>query len=406
MSINTHLVQIFQRPRQGSAFIAQHIATGYRHSIIAKGGFDTASWSLQLNTSGAEIAFSQYIGCVVRVYVDNPNEPIWEGFINRVTWRVGGLVLTRSFDAMMNRVTVTFYNADSAATNKTEQTSVVDNAQSQAIFGIKEGSLDAGVHHSNANKTHKEIMRDTRRSVASWPQISVATADGGDGIIEFEAKGLQYFAWDWQNYKNTDTTLDNASFLFGNVTCNAPSPYLPANAPYVYDVSAAIGIKISANASFQMSRKSESGGTYLQFLQSIVEAGDGTNEWVFGIETPDVNTGKRQVYYRRANTAIQYNASALADSGRLRDLSGRIIPGYLVRPDAGVRINDILTGWDGLGDDPRTGYLERIEYDGESGSVSWSTGDGTDLEDAMQRTQRIKPYAANNPFAAPPRNNL
>lgn len=418
-----HRISLYQRPRQGTGFVAQHVASGYRHSILAMGGFDTASWNLQLSPSAAEQAFQNYMGLVVRVYVDNPLVPVWEGFINRITWRVGGLVLSRSFDGMMNRVAVSYYNTKSAAATKTEKTIEVDTVQSQNIFGVKQGTLDAKLHYNNANKTHKEVLRDTRKSVASWPQISVSSGDGGDGIMEFEAKGLQYFAWDWQTYTQLDPSaggsaiLANAYRAFEILTVQttfAGGIYLPANGAFVYEQGADTGAvprtgayrDIAFNTAFQIQTESQGASTYLQFLQELVEAGDGTNRWVFGIGLPDPNGGQRNVYYRPANTNILYTCNALSDSGRLRDVNGAVIPGYLVRPDASVRINDILIGWDERGDDPRISYIQRIEYDAEANTVAWSNGDGADLENALQRSNSVKAYAANTPFAAPPRNNL
>jgi hypothetical protein len=416
MAAKLHTAHLYQPPAQGTAFVAQHAAVGYRHTIMAKGGFDTASFTLQLSPAAAELAFSNYLGCVVRVIVDNPDEPVWEGYIDRMTWRAGGVAITRGFDNMMNRVNVTYYNADSAAGTKTEQTAVTNSAASQALYGVKEGSIDAGVHYDNADKTHKTALRDLRKNIYAYPQVSVAASEGGDGVLEIECKGLQYYVWDWSNYKLAESDPSNATsdlwIAFARAigeTAYASAIMVPANATLVYDTGTIVGgaswlrdIDTTVTAA-QISYASENGQTHLQFLQSIVEAGDGVNRYVFGISSPDPNDGLRRVYYRQADTTIRYTAYALSDTGRLRDVYGRVVPPWLVRPDAGVRINDILTGWDESGDDPRIGYIESIEYDAEAGTVAWQTGDDITLEGAMQRKKPLKAYGANNPFAATPR---
>lgn len=418
MAAKLHSVHLYQPPRQGTAFVAQHAAIGYRHGIMAKGGFDTASFTLQLSQPAAELAFSNYLGCVVRVIVDNPDEPIWEGYIDRMTWRTGGVAVTRGFDNMMNRVNVTYYNADSPSANKTEQTAVANQLASQALYGVKEGSIDAGVHYNNADKTHKEALRDLRKNIYAYPQVSVAASEGGDGVLEIECKGLQYYVWDWSNYKLAKTNpsaitsvLHVAFARATGETAYAGGIMVPANATLIYETGVFAGGAdwlrfIVSNTAAQISYASESGQTHLQYLQSIVEAGNGVQQCVFGITLPDPNNGKRYVYYRPADTAIKYTAYAMSDTGRLRDLYGGVVPPWLVRPDAGVRINDILTGWDEAGDDPRIGYIESIEYDADAGTVQWQTGDDITLEGAMQRKKPLKAFAANNSFAANPRQTV
>jgi hypothetical protein len=416
MSKRIHNVFIYQNPRQGASFISQHVAGGYRHSKMAKGGDDTASFVLHFTPSQAEVAFEQLLGCVVRVYVDNTEDPIWEGYIDRMTWRPGGITVTRGLENMSNRVNVTFYNADSAAANKVENTTHYDMTESIAVYGLKEGVYDAGVHFNNADKTHKVYLRNLLRNIYGWPQVSAVSASGGDGVIEIECKGLQYYAWDWQDYNApkgsaADVTLDlvTAFLRVAGDSVFAGGVYLPANAPYVYAVGALAGgadwlkfVKVGA-APANISLVSAGGQTYLQFIQGLVEAGDGTNRFVFGITYRQPGNNQRYIYYNYANTAVVYTTYALSDAGRLRDVYGQVIDPWRVKPDAGIRINDILIGWSAEGDDPRIGYVERIEYDADAGSVSWQTGDDITLEGAMQRMKRYKKFKANDPFAAKPR---
>lgn len=404
-----HFVHILQNPFQGSAFIAQHLAGGYRHGIMAKGGYDTASFTLQLAMDKAEIAFADYIGTIVQVYVDNPMEPVWEGYIERITWRKGGVSITRSLENMTNRVTVTYYNNTSAAANKTEQTVTVNNLGSQALYGIKEGSLDGGVHYA-ADITHKEAVRSLHLAAYAYPQVSVVAAQGGDGVLEFECKGLQYMAWDWSQYKLVSAVSQAASSAFGNASINTAAD-APPNAAAIYATDPAYAAAIAyrdrvTNTGFQMPRGSQGGQTHLQFLQSVIEGGDGGSRWVFGVTTIDPNTGLRYVVYRPADPTIRYTAYAVSDTGRVRNVYGQVIDPWLVLPDVGIRINDILIGWDEAGDDPRIGYIESVTYEADSGMVQWQTGDDVTLEGAIQRKKPIKRYQANAPFSAVPRQTL
>jgi hypothetical protein len=132
-----------------------------------------------------------------------------------------------------------------------------------------------------------------------------------------------------------------------------------------------------------MSRESRTGQTFLQFMQSIAEAGDGSQQYAWGIGALDPNSQTRRIYYRPASTTVRYTVNALTDVGRVRDANGTPVPGWLVQADAGIRINDILTGYNQPGDDPRVGYIETVSYDGETGLVTFTTGDNITMEGAL-----------------------
>lgn len=404
-----HYAHIYQRPREGSAWVASYQAFEYKHRIMALGGDDTASFSLRVKPAEAEYIYSYLIGSVVRIHVDDPIQPIWEGYIERVTYRAGGLTMTRSLENMINRASVTFYNASAPGAVKTETTSVVDNTASQAIYGVKEATVDAGIHYDNADKTHKTVLRSTLAAIRAWPQVSVANGAGGGGaLIEIELRGLQYMAWDWAVYASTAGTVA-AWQVLERMTIRTDLS-APPNATYIYETAGAAGSvaarNIGQNTAFNMSRTSQSGQTYLQFIQSIVEAGDATNLWVYGITMLDPNALTRTVYYKAATTAVRYQAFAYKDTGRLRDTSGVLVPGWLVTPDCGVQLMDVLIGYNQVGDDPRIGYIMAIDYDAETGLVSFQTGDNVTIEGVLQKDRYFKAHGHWSRFGANVRNVL
>lgn len=364
---------------------AQYTALNYRHKLTWHGGDDTASMTIVVTRKEAESIFKNYVGNIARVYVGNPVVPIFEGFINTVVYEVGNMVFRRSLDNMFNRVEVTYWNTDSGLANKTETTAQTNNATSQAIYGVKGGNVDAGVHFDNANKTHKTILRDTIRSVMSYPDISVASRAGGDVLLSLELKGLHHI-WDWETYTRGSNATDTAGAVLWNVTVGS---LYSVNAPSLFEIIGVAGYDalVSSNAGFSISYNSLTGQSYLQFIKSIVEAGDGVNEWVFGITRYDVNRAsatKRQVYYRAANTAIKYYSRALGKPGEIYDISGRVYPPWLVRPDNGIQVVDVLANFQNeVGDDPRKSYIKFIEYDAESQMVSWQSSDDATLEGAL-----------------------
>jgi hypothetical protein len=388
---------------------------GYRHRINAIGGFDVASCSLQTDISTGERLFYEGLGNVIQFYPAGGNGliPIWEGYINRITYRVGGIAYTAGLDDMANRVRVTYYNADSAAAQKTEQTVVVNDDYSQLIYGVKEANIDAGIHYNNGNKTHKTVLRDTIKSIKAWPQISTAPAGGSDTVIEIECKGFYYFAWDWLTFSSTNTTLFSPFNLISLLCCATTGigGLTGENAQLIYAVNTGGGATnqfIEANAAFLMSAESKSGQTYLQFIQSIVEGGDGTEQYVIGITPYSQFTPTRYCYYRRASQELRYTTKGKREDGVIRNRFGAIIPGYEVVPDCFIQITDNLQryafGGSGGGDDPSLNYLSSVEYDGDTGKVSWQSGDNITMEGAIQEDRYFR--RSGQRFGAPLRQTL
>lgn len=382
---------------------------GYSHRISALGGFDTASMTLRLSAAEAEDFFGYAPGCTAQIYGRNPQVPVWEGYVDRVTYSVGTLVLSRSLSEMGNNVKVTYYND---ATGTTQITADVNNTDSQAIYGSKSLNLDAGIHF-NADTTHKTSLRNTILALQAWPSMSVAgSADFGDGTIEIELKGFMYMALEWSIYNQTTNTGTNPpSNLFSRLTISGnATDNLAPNAPYIAETSTTIngtaGRLIEANTAFQMSRVASSGQTYLQFIQSIVEAGDAADRYVFGITPWGLYGPTRLFYYRKANKIVAYQVRALQGDGRLLDVYGRPIrPQYEIEPDYAVALMDILIGYEQAGDDPRVGYIQSVEYEGDNDAISWQTADNLTMEGVLQKNRYFRAHGSPR-FGAPVRTRL
>jgi hypothetical protein len=415
-TIAPHYMHVYQRPRQGTAEVAQYKVAQYRHRLVANGGYDSASCALNVRKSEAEWIFSNLIGCVVRFHADNPMATFFEGYIERITYRTGSITFTKSLENMANRVNVTYYNTDSAAAFKTEdiQTAigtVIENTQSQAIFGLKMLNFDAGVHHGTS-RTHKNLLRQTMQAIRAWPQISVAYGGENSGaIIEVEVRGLHYMAWDWEQSIVTSGLNPDANIAFERLTVRTTSPIHPQNAPYIYltgptSVPREGSVEfIAVNAAFTFNVTSSSGQTYLQQIASIAEAGDGSTQYVYGI-TPPKNDGNRYVYYQPASSVVKYNVNALRDTGRIRDIHGRILPGWEITPDGVFETMDIRLGFNAVGDDPRSGYIQSVEYDGETGQAAIQSGDNVTMEGVLQRDRYFKAHSGRRAFGAPLRQTL
>jgi hypothetical protein len=409
-----HYVAIFQKLPRASSFTGlgfqkQYQVFNYTHRKIARGGDDSASCSIRCSRSEGERIFTDFIGNLVQFYVDlTPINPIFEGLVTRITLRTGGVTLTRSTDEMANSVDVVFYNFNTGASPKTNQTSTVVLQDSVDIFGVKHGTFDAGVHYNSGNLSHKTVLRNTLRTIRAYPQISVSNNDRIEGtIVELEIKGLREYAWNWQNYVSTDTTLKTAGATFEALTVRSDLAIFPSNASYIYatGVSGSAAVEgVVANTAFDISQESRSGQTYWQFLQSILEAGDASVQYVCGISRSNIFNATRYVYYRGASTTVKYTVRALEDAGRVRNLAGVIVPGYLVEPDAAIQITDVFANWANAGDNPTLSYVEEITYDGETGKIQWSSADNATLEGVLNGGKYFK--RSGSMFGAPVRQLL
>lgn len=421
--IKQHYLHVYDKARQagytGTAastdtvpllgnWIRTYEAEAYKHRLVAKGGFDSASCAVRVLPAEAEYAFTNLVGNTAHIYVDNPAEPIFEGYISRITYRVGSIALTRSVDEMANTVRVTYYDANSTATVKTEVNSAVNNALSVAQYGPKAQNFDANIHYNNADKTHKTALRSVLLGIRSWPMVSVTTGDFDAGLLEIELRGLHYMAWEWAIYESTATGTNTPNALLERLSVRAVGNEPPLSY-YLFETSpstpSSASRLINTNSAWTISRESRSGQTYMQFIESLVEAGDGLDKWVYGLTPWGEHGPTRLVYYRKADKTVKYQAFALRETGILRDVYGSVVDGWRVKPDGAVRLMDALIGYDAAGDDPRISYLDAIEYDGDTGAVTWQTADNMTMEGVLQKDRYFRAHGKPR-FGAPVRTVL
>lgn len=366
-----HFLHIYQRPAIGSAFLARKRIYGYQHQILNVGGFDTASGEVTVNPVEGEMALENWTGCRVAVFVDNPLEPIWEGLITRLSFGS----FTISLDNMFNRVRVTRSLGNNVLGSLNQSGTRANNTDSQAIFGIKEGSIDGGTEHRAAIDTPGDLaLRDQKLAFHSWPKASLIPGQTPPGILRLEMQGF-YHTLEWENFTSTSTVADNASvFVSDRITGLANGTTFFDNADTAL---------IDTNTDFTRVRKSQNGSTVWQQLQNIQEMGDSAGDkWVMGITPTDPTEGRR-FYYQQANLTVEYTALA-RDGFRIRNQWGGLIRPWTAQADRKIRVNDLLVGWGSQGDDPRETYIESIQYDAERQTVSWQGEDDISTDGVFQ----------------------
>jgi hypothetical protein len=388
MPIPQHTIHVYQRPAQGSSFLKRYPVYNYQHSISNQGWFDTASCDLAIRSAseGNDI-LNGYLGAFVQIYVDNPVVPIWEGLINRITFNAGGASYTISLDEMANRVSVVYTGAANAA----GQTTIANNTNSQAIFGIKQDQIEFGTDTTPGPASQRGHLRDTIIAQRAFPQTAISQAQGETNLVHLELIGI-FHTLEWEKQFTVLTTGSNTATTKINATLAAL-----ANGTTFFNSADTSQVDTNAITIPDQQR----GISTWELIQKIAESGDATNYWIAGILPTDPNLGTRRLYYRQFNSTVEYTALQ-ADSLKPRNAYGQPIAPWLIVPDRSIRVTDTLVGFgSSIVSDPRVTYIQSVEYDANSQSVQWFGADDTTARAAFHLKRRFKPLGKNMPGSAP-----
>lgn len=370
MSNPIPMLHIYDKPKLGSAFIRRYPALHYRHQILAIGGFDTASCQLPVGRAEGETILENCVGNRVAIFMNNPFDPIWEGFINRVTLTLPGIILTRTLDETGNRIVIN--STPSTGSGIPAITTTVNNTASQAVYGIKSKTERSARLHGVG--TYAASLSARLLNDLAYPLTSAASNSGEvNAFIELELKGF-YHTLDWENDTITGTrpTRNGSTGWFDVYLSTHPNgtTFISSDARDL--TNNAITYPGVAD-----------GSIIWQKMRMLAECGNNAERWITGVGPFDYNTGTRRLYLRPADTTVKYTAK-VNQPGRLFSPQGAIVEPWTVRPDGVVRVIDALVGWDGDGFDPRDAYLAAIEYDADTGRVNWQSDDNITMPGALQ----------------------
>lgn len=392
MAIPYHYIHIFQRQKQGTAFLKRYPTYNYQHTIANMGWFDTASCDLAIRSAseGNDI-LNNYLGSFVRIFVDNPVVPIWEGLINRITFNSGLASYTISLDEMANRVGVVV----TAAANVAAETALVNNTNSQAVYGIKQDQIEFGADTATGTSTQRLRLRDTILSQRAWPQTAISQAQGQTNLVHLELIGI-FHTLEWEKvFTATATTSTGVQ-----ATITAILGALANGSTFINNADVS---KVGAPASTMLVPDQQRGVSQWERIMKMAEAGDATDYWIAGVTPTDPNKRTRVLYYQKSNAVVEYTALQ-SDGLKPRNIYGQPIAPWLVVPDKAIRIQDTLVGFgSAIQTDPRVTYIQNIQYDANSQQVQWFGADDTTARAAFQLKRAFKPLSKNMPNTAPTR---
>lgn len=378
MALPVHSLHIFEKPAAGTDFLRRFTAYNYQHTIANQGWFDTASCDIAVRSQGEGFnILNNYLGNFIRVFVDNPAQPIWEGLINRLTFNAGNASYTAGLDELANRVSVVYTGAANAAA----ETTVVNNTTSQALYGIKQDQIEFGPDPSAG--THRTVLGNTILAQRAFPQTSYSQAQGQSNLIHMELIGIHH-TLKWE--KLFSAAVAGTSTLSGYVIALLG---LVANGTTFFNNADTTKVTTNADTTPNQQR----GKSYWERMLEIAEAGDGSNYWVCGILPTDANIGTRSFYYRIANYAVEYTAFQ-KDGLKPRNAWGKPIPPWLVVPDRVIRVEDQVVGIStALEVNPILTYIQSIQYDANTQKVQWFGADNTTARAAFMLNRSFKPIA-------------
>lgn len=301
---------------------------GWRHRISARGGFDTASFTLSgVSPSFLENWITDGLGYHVVRY-DHIGQIMWEGYIHSVTITMLGRTVTRSLENLANVVRVSYaltdYDDCEQVSGETIITADASYVQSQDKYGIAVGFFGIG----QASTAEAEAERDLYLTTYRWPTREIREAGDSRTEVSIECRG--YSHWFKKRYYTRTTTSPatiNASTIIASIVISSNFQYAASS-------------EVQTNT-FQVQNFYDAIDQWLSWdlLNKISDKGDGTNIWNW------MMLEKRKFVYRQAPTAIAYFHYLYDHWRQVYTSTGTVVYPWQIRPDNYIRMPDMAIGY-------------------------------------------------------------
>lgn len=336
LAVSTNLVGTVTRP------------IGYTHTIQALGGY----WSASFSVSGGTFAMDDWLqgGIGRHLICYNRIRQVWEGFVNEVEIRHGGLTIRHGpLLDIGNRVKVSFSGVDITTTPPTVGTQVetddADDTDSQVLYGI----IPKVVAGNEINADDAEQIRDSALIEMAYPKTSKDWTSGSSAeTATVMIKCLGYVHMLLYPYNQTTFSGEqNASDKITNILNSDPNS--------LFDTT-----YVTANT-VQVPRYEYENTLAWPLIQDVVARGGTSNErWLFGIYN------SREAHYEAAPTAIRYWHQLSDPAQRFRSMTEGDVPYPEIEAGEWLLFSDFLVGRGLLEDDPRTDpramFIEQVTF--------------------------------------------
>lgn len=319
-----------------------------QHETRALGGY----WSAEIAVSVLALDMDDWIenglGRDIAI-CDEAAQPVWQGFVNKVTIRFGDLTLVRGpLLDIANKVRVVYSTVDTSTTPPTlgtrTSTTNAQDADSQTKYGVLERVLGAG----GATATNADAIRDTYLAENKLPQTTQTLAIGDSGSVAITLSCLGYVHWlTAYIYTQTSGGTQNASEKVQAVLAADP------NAIFSTDYNG-----LTANTLAVPKYENDDRPAW-DIIKAVVATGDtAAARWIFGMY------GGRRAKYAPAPTTIDYQYQ-LSQHMLVQEVGGYPIAPWSVLPGKWLFVSDMLTGRgtpSDLKNDPRALFVESVNF--------------------------------------------
>lgn len=340
---------IWLSPRSGflEHFTGQF--TSFSKSERSFGGWWDCQLTLPMRLSQTEDWLIGGLGRHLEVY--NPAlVKRWAGFVNKITVTAGGD--TDSVGPLLdiaNRIKAIYTGYDTSVeppvSGVTQQTGVVNDTNSQALYGIIEKIVNPG----ESSLTKAQQARDTILTKYRWPETSQNLNLSGSDFPQVQIEALGYFhLLDTYYYTQAGTGDTNLSTKLVAVLAAHPNELFSSDT-----------LDILTNT-LQVPVKEDGSNKALSLIRDLIDLGDvNDNPYIFGIYDD------RKAVYTSVPTVIEYHRRRSGNKGSVTTPTGRLVYPWDVEAGKWLFREDFLTGQGlttSLFEDPRAVFVESVTY--------------------------------------------
>lgn len=327
--------------------------TGYSHDLNVFGGYDKAQITLTQSQDKLEGWLERGLGRRIVTY-DDANQVIWEGFVNRITARLGPLSYALGALLDVRNYARAIYTIALNIPGQSGQGIRVSTpwagiTESIAKYGRLETVLSAGnVSDAEADQILNLFLAERSEPESNRDQ-SFENTSGADVTLTLECLG--YYHWlNHYKYNQTVTTgTINRSTLVANILAAEPNGFFNAETA-----------GILTNTS-QVQAVWNDDQTAINIIKSMTAGGDASlNRWQFGIYA------ERKAKYAPVSTEVDYLQYIGSPAQEIRNRAGNLVKPWNVLPAKWLFFPDFMVGRvdnsADLASDPRALFVESVTY--------------------------------------------
>lgn len=327
----------------------------YSHTINVNGGYTSMNITFSATEHELQTWYEQGLGRRVVTRAPEGNV-IWEGFINEISVRIGGLSMSIGpVMDMANQVYVTYtaqrYTAWGISWGGESVTTAAGNdTDSQARFGIMTEYVSGG----EGSETEMLTLRDAHLADRAQPFVSqaqVQTPGGSAPSVSMTCVGYHEL---FEKYVYNDATISSvsASTKIQDVISGDPSSRFSSDY---------IGIQTN---SLSIPSQEEDNKTAKDVLQEIVSYGDSSdNRYTLGVYNDT------KVQYKSIDTSITYSYSVTDPASRIVDVrTNAVVHPWSVRPGKWLVVSGLTTsglatgGISAMRKSPTAMFIESVTF--------------------------------------------